>query len=263
MEPLNSCLYRCTVIHTRTRPLRHHFAYQMFLFYLDLDELPALHRRLRLLSYNRRNLFHFKDSDHLSFNKEEGIRKQIEAYAKRYLVDLEGGKIFLLTHLRTLGYIFNPVSFYFCFDAQGNPACAVAEVGNTFGELKPFFFQPDSFENNIFTLQTKKYFYVSPFLDADTDFDFRLHIPEEKLQINIDSHKRESGQLLYSSLTGHKIPISDSNLLRYALRFPAITLQVIGAIHWQAFRLYLKGLPFHKKNAHSDLQREVYRASNH
>jgi DUF1365 family protein len=251
-------------MHHRLAPKQHRFRYRVFLFYLDLDEIDALAGRLRWMSRNRFNLFNFRDKDHLQGPKEDPnkalpIREQIRAYLQTNQIDIGKGRIGLLTNLCTLGYQFNPVSFYFCYDEQDRPLCSVVEVGNTFREMKPYLLGPDTRTEEGFRLNTEKYFYVSPFIEMDTSFDFDLSIPDGQLRIRIDDYTKQGDRFFISTLTGKRVSLTDRQLLRYFFSIPLITLKVIGGIHWEAFRLWLKNVPNHKKEARKDLQRDVYR----
>lgn len=256
---MNSCLYKALVMHHRLEPKKHKFHYNVFMFYIDLDELELLKKKLLLFSHNRFNYFSFKDKEHLQLSKESNLstKQHILNYLKQNGVTEEIGKIMLLTNLNVLGYNFNPVSFYFCFDNLNQPICSVAEVSNTFREMKPYFLGKEQLKNDSFKLQTTKYFYVSPFIDHDANFDFNLAIPTEKLNIRIDDYKDEK-RFFISTLTGTKKSLSNINLMWYAFRFPFITLQIIGLIHWNALMLWLKKIHFHKKASHPELQKDVY-----
>lgn len=261
---MNSCLYKANVVHYRLKPKEHYFRYRVFLFYLDLDELDLLHRRLRWLSRNKFNLFNFRDRDHLQLpagqpDRSKNIRQQLTDYLRTQGVEIGNGAIRLLTNCCTLGYQFNPVSFYFCYDEKGEPLCSVVEVCNTFREMKPYFVGRDALRGCEFRQRTEKYFYVSPFIDLDTHFDFNLHLPDDRLNIRIDDYDREGRRFFISTLTGKRAALTDGNLLRYFMSIPFITLKVIGLIHWQALRLWYKRIPFHRKEADKDLQRGVYR----
>lgn len=234
------------------------------MFYLDLDEIDSLHKRLTWFSRNKFNLFNFRDKDHLQLPREnpdtsKNVREHIIAYLKENGVFIGKGRIMVLTNLCTLGYQFNPVSFYFCYNEQNEIVCSVVEVCNTFHEMKPYFLSPGTRNGNEFHLNTTKYFYVSPFIDMDTIFDFNLEIPGEKLNIRIDDFKQDGTRFFISTLSGKRVPLTDGKMLQYFFSFPLITLQVIWLIHWQALKLWLKKLPFHKKTADADLQRDVYR----
>ena len=258
---MNSCLYECRVMHHRMEPIENRFVYSVFLFCIDLDELDSLHRRLKLFSRNRRNVFAFYDRDHFEDDGQD-IRGKVEAYLLAHGVDLSGGRILMLANVRTLGYVFNPVCFYFCFRPDGTPECAVVEVGNTFGEIKPFFVGRENLGDLQFRGRAVKNFYVSPFIDLDAVFEFRLRIPGEALDVRIDDWQ-DGKRFFLSSLTGTRRPLRDSSLAWYSLRFPLVTLKVIGAIHWQALKLYLRKLPFHRKNAHPAKQQGLYRGTSH
>ncbi len=264
---MNSCLYKAKVMHHRLAPKVHRFHYEIFMFYLDLDEIDMLSKRLKLMSRNKFNLFNFRDKDHLQLPKEnpdttKNIRQHITDYLLDNGVNIGSGRIMVLTNLCTAGYQFNPVSFYFCYDEQEKPVCSIVEVCNTFLEMKPYFLGADTKQDDGFKLNTEKYFYVSPFIDMDTNFDFDLHIPGEKLQVKIDDYDKSGNKFFISTLSGTRKALTDSTLLYYFLSFPLITIKIIGLIHWQALKLFIKKIPFHKKNDNLHLQKEVYRPYN-
>jgi uncharacterized protein len=275
---MNSCLYEARVMHNRLSPTPHRFHYKVFLFCLDLDEIGTLAARLHWLSHNRFNLFNFCDRDHLQLphtaatpdtaepadtaetpDTAPDIRRHITGYLRSQNIEIGNGRIMLVTNCRTLGHQFNPVSFYFCFDEQGNPRCAVAEVGNTFRELKPYLLGPDTLHQKTFRQKQRKYFYVSPFIDLDTWFDFDLTIPDDALKIRIDDFDSDNNRFFLSTLTGRRVPLTDANLLRSFFSIPFVTLKVITLIHWQALKLWRKKIPFHRKAEQPGLQRGVYR----
>jgi uncharacterized protein len=233
------------------------------MFYADLDELDLLAEKFLLISRNRFNVFSFRDREHLQFpaeNPDTGkkVKEQIVGYLEEKGVSYDGGRIMLLTNFNVLGYNFNPVSFYFVFDSQERPVCCIAEVQNTFREMKPYFMGREHFDGRKFSLNTTKYFYVSPFIDHDTQFDFQLSVPGEDLAIGIDDYK-DGERFFISTLTGTRKKLTNLRLFGYALRFPLITLRIIFLIHWQALKLWRKKLPYHKKGDHGDLQRDVFR----
>lgn len=260
---MNSCLYQATVMHHRLAPKKHRFHYKVFMFFIDLDETAQLAKKLRMFSLNKFNFFSLRNNEHLQLpidnpDKSKSIREQIVRYLHENGIRKEPARIMLLTNLNVLGYNFNPVSFYFCFDEQQQPVCAVAEVGNTFGEMKPYLLNLETLKDGNFHLNTTKHFYVSPFIDHDTNFDFNLGVPAEKLSIRIDDLK-DGERFFISTLNGIRKPLSNGNLLLYSLRFPFITLKIISLIHWNALLLWLKKLNYHKKEAHPHLQKDVYR----
>ena len=251
----NSSIYECTVMHSRNKITVNKFYYKYFMFYLDLDELDRLSENLSLFSRNRFNIFNFRDKDHIVFEKPD-VRKNIMKYLKTNGVN-EVGTIKLLTNVATFGYNFNPVSFYFCFDKENNPLCVVPEVGNTFKELKPFFLDADNYSDGKFSARMQKNFYVSPFISHDVFFDFQLSVPDENLNIKIDDYRGDE-KIFITHLAGNRKPLTDKNLLKYALKYPFVTLKVIGAIHWQAVKLIYKRVPYFRKNEFLELQKGAF-----
>ncbi|TDE17797.1 DUF1365 domain-containing protein [Dyadobacter psychrotolerans] len=259
-----SCLYEARVMHHRFHPKKHYFYYDIFMFYLNLDELNGLDSSLKWMSRNKFNLFNFRDKDHLQLprkkpDKSKNVKEQLTVYLKENGIDIGKGRIMVLTNLATLGYQFNPVSFYYCFDENEKPLCSVVEVCNTFMELKPYFLGPQTTEENKFKLNTAKEFYVSPFIDLDTHFDFNLTVPDQKLDIRIDDFDKNGKLFFNSTLTGKSRELNDKNLLIYFFSFPFITVKVIAMIHWQALLLWKKNIRFNRKSENGDLQKGVFR----
>jgi uncharacterized protein len=252
----SSAIYECRVMHHRLTPKEHRFEYNVFYLWLDLDELDSLSDRLRFLKRNRRALFSFFDADHILKDSADTKQNVLQIIRESGVDASRISKIRLLTFPRVLGYIFNPVCFYYCFDTGGNPICAVAEVTNTFHEQKPYVLT--DLEADRFRLITPKHFYVSPFLDLELKFDFKLRLPTEHLEIHIDDREGDQRAIL-TSLTGKRRTLTDGALLACAIKYPLLTLRVIFLIHWQAFRLWMKGLHVYRKSARADLQRGVYR----
>ena len=269
-EP-RSCLYECAVLHHRLAPRQHRFRYGIFMLCLDLDELDALDARLRTFSHNRWNLYTFRDDDHLQAGGGEreagnrtasgGLKAEVTAWLADQGVTLPAdARITLVTLPRVLGYIFSPVSFYFCHTAQGMPLAAVAEVQNTFGELKPYLVPLKTGAGaEQFRVVVPKHFYVSPFSGLDLCFDFRLRTPGDRLEIGVNDVTGDGQTQLVSTLTGTRRPLTDGQLLRLTAKYPLVTLRVIALIHWHALRLWWKRIPWHRKAARPDLQRGVYR----
>jgi DUF1365 family protein len=218
-------------------------------------------KKTALVSRNKFNLFSFYDKDHPvneNTDVKRSAREELNAYVKQNGIENPPARVLLITNLRLLGYVFNPVSFYYCYDEKGEAMCCVAEVQNTFKEMKLFFLGKDCLGGNTFHLRTKKYFYVSPFIEHDAEFDFRLDLPGEKLNIRIDDYKGDE-RFFVSTLTGKKKTLTSGRLLGYFFRFPFITLQIIFLIHWHAFLLWLKKIRFYKKGEHKELQRDMMR----
>jgi DUF1365 family protein len=278
---LNSCLYECVIGHRRLRPRQYAFEHKMMMLYADLDELVAIDRGSRLLSRERANLYSFRDADYFPTGTAGDLKRRVSTWLQERGVDIgSGGRIRLLTLPRILGYIFNPISIYFCADAADTPLCAIAEVGNTFRASKLFLLpihatQPAGTQpagtlpagtlpagtlpagaRPRYRLRVPKHYYVSPFSSLDVCFDFNLLLPGEDLQVHIEDWDA-NGKLLDSHLRGVRVPLTDWQLLRFAVKFPALTLKVIGLIHWHALWLALRRVRFHRKADRPELQREV------
>lgn len=254
---LRSSLYECEVVHQRLHPKRHGFRYRLFFMDIDLDELPELSERMKFFSRNAWNLYAFRDSDHLDLGRVD-VKANITQHLREHGVEVpDDARIRLVTLPRVLGYLFNPVCFYFISDAQGAPLHAVAEVTNTFHEMKPYLIvKPDA--QGVFDLVVPKHFYVSPFSTLDTSFHFRLSVPDERIRVHIDDLEGEQ-RTLVSWIHGDRRELTDARLMWYLVRFPMMTFGVIARIHWQAFRLWMKKLPFHRKAADPHLQRGLFR----
>lgn len=248
---MNSALYECTVMHRRLAPKRHEFVYRLFFFWLDLDELDRL--RLPLFSVNRPNLYSFRDADHFSLGLATA-RDNAVAFLRASGETREPAAVRLLTLPRLLGYTFNPISIFFFYDESGDPYASLVEVENTFLERKPYAVPR---AGAGFHRRVTKHFYVSPFSDLDLAFDFRFDVPGERLRVAIDDYRGDERELL-STLTGRRRPLTGGNLARLTVKYPFVTLKVIAAIHWEAFRLWLKRVPFRAKEADPHLQRDVF-----
>lgn len=238
------------------QPKIHRFSYRVYMLWLNINELDLVVKNTRWFSRNQFNLFSFYDRDHLK-TPDKTDRLPIGEKLKAYFA-AEGKEmprhIFLLTHARILGYTFNPVSFYYCYDSHGNCEMIVAEVSNTFGEMKLFLI--DNKDELGFYQEESKLFYVSPFTELDDQFQFRFQLPADKIYAGINT-SRNNQTYFYSVLTGNRKVLNSNNLFIYFFRLPFVTLRIIAAIHWQAFLLWLKGIPYHPKNDQPELQQGI------
>ncbi|HET9509153.1 MAG TPA: DUF1365 domain-containing protein [Gaiellaceae bacterium] len=234
---VRSALYTGSLTHSRRAPARNVFRYPLSTWLLDLDELPQLERRLRLLSVNRRNVVTLHDRDH--FDGDKPLKQAV----LDFVGDPEVERVLVLTQLRVLGFVFNPVSFYWCYRRDGSLACMVAELNNTFGER-----HPELLRGGGLAYEHQKHLHVSPFFGLDGSYEYAFSEPGEQVWARI--HVREgAARPLTAVLHGRRRELTNASLAAMLLRYPLMPLQVVALIHWQALRLWLKRVPFHHKPA--------------
>ena len=251
-------LYECSVAHCRLKPKRHAFDYRVFMFSVDLDALSALGRRLFGFSHNRFNLFSIDDQDHIDLGLPGGIRPNLVAWlAQHGIACPSDARIRLVTFPRVLGYGFNPVSFYYIDTKDGEPFATVAEVVNTFREMKLYAIESIG-ADGLWHRRVAKNFYVSPFSDPGMEFDFKLGPPADQWRVNIDTHD-VGERVLLSSIRGERRELSSARLVWYAFKYPMLSLRIITLIHWHAFLLWLGRVPFFRKSERLEVQRDVMR----
>jgi uncharacterized protein len=241
-----STLYAGAVMHRRLRPRPHRLRYRVFWMLLDLDEIDRLPQGLRLFSHNRCNAVSFYDADH-GDGSGRPLREQAERHLKTAGIDLEGGAIRLFCMPRIFGYGFNPLSVYFCYRNDGLLAALIYEVHNTFKERHSYLI-PVATDADIVDQHCRKMFYVSPFMDMEMSYRFRVAVPADRIGVAISAADRD-GPLLTAALNGTRRALTDTALLRLLVTFPLLTLKVIGAIHWHAVRLLLKGARLRSRSA--------------
>lgn len=236
-------------MHHRIRPKHHRFVYRLFTFLFDIDRLADVDQRLRLFSIERPNLFSFYNSDH-GPRDGSGLRPWIEAELKRGGIRTVPAQIRLLAMPRFLGYVFNPLSIYYCYDSEDCLYAVVYEVKNTFGEQHAYVLPVDSDDNVSCRFQQgcDKDFYVSPFIQAEAHYRFSLNDPDDHLDVRI-SERIEAGPLLVATLHGRRKPLTDGQLLIQALRQPFLPQKVIASIHYEALKLWLKGISLQPRKA--------------
>lgn len=240
----SSCLYTGTVLHHRLRPRAHRLRYRVFWMLIDLEEIDALSSRLRFFSHNRFNLASFQDRDH-GDGSVTSLRKQAEELLRNAGCQPDGGRITLLCMPRVLGYGFNPLSVYFCHRMDGSLNAIIYEVHNTFGERHCYVIGCDGAEGGIITQHCDKDFYVSPFLGMDISYTFSVQQPREHVKIAIVG-KEGPEPVITAVLSGARKELTNASLLKAWISHPLLTLKVIGAIHWHALKMVLKGFHIHR-----------------
>ena len=215
---------------------------------LDLDELDALDAGLRLFGRNRAAVVSFHDRDHFR-DPSRTVSENLRAAIEREGVAWPNGRVLLLTHCRVLGYVFNPVSFYYCHRPDGRLAVIVAEVNNTFGDRHCYVLPVDAAEPagvaaSRLRWRAKKVMHVSPFLPMDGSYLWELDVPAERLRVRVDVTLRAERRFT-ATLALRREALSDGALARMLVRYPLVTAKAIGAIHWEAVKLWRKGAPFH------------------
>ncbi len=244
---MRSCLYVGRLRHERSLPQRNGFAYPVYSFLLDLGELDELVAR-GLFTHNRRGVVELRDSDH--FAGGAGLRAGVEAFCAGKGVDVRDTRIEVLTQLRLFGYVFNPVSFFWCRDADGALRCVVAEVHNTFGERHSYLLVPDAPDaSGRVRMTADKAFHVSPFMDLEGSYAFEFDaVPSELMSVRIDEH-RGGVPFFHAVLAARRVELDGRSLARVLARRPLMTFQVSALIRLQALRLAAKGVRYHRKPA--------------
>jgi DUF1365 family protein len=242
-----------TVKHRRFRPAKNAFGYGVFTLSIPMRSRAKDKSLLTQhgLGDNQFRLFSFFDKDH-GLGDTNSLQWIEEILSENHIKNVDG-EIWLQTFPRVLGYVFNPVSFWFCTRANGSVQAILAEVNNTFGERHCYLIHQDSGEplQSGKTFISKKVFHVSPFCDVRGEYHFRFLFPQDSSSkqngvCRIELHE-DASPLINTSISGLAQPLSRSALYLAFLRFPLMSLGVIGRIHWQALKLWLKGVPFHSK----------------
>ncbi|MFJ9671658.1 DUF1365 domain-containing protein [Streptomyces sp. NPDC101221] len=230
-------LYPCEIGHIRLDPVRYTLRHRTYMWLVDLDHLPEPLRPLRPLAG-------FRARDHFT-GDAPSLRAGLERFLASRGVDLAGGRVLMLTHARVLGYVFNPLTLYWCHDPEGTPRCVVAEVHNTYGERHTYLLHPD--EAGV--AHVDKDFYVSPFFPVDGAYRMRLPLPADRLDLTVRLD-RPGARPFTATVRGTRREATPATLLRLAVRHPLSTLAVSAGIRRHGIRLYLRGLPVQPRPSH-------------
>ena len=239
---MNSCIYNGEVTHTRFKPVRHFLKYKTFSLLIDLDEINILDKSIGIFSHNKFNIFSFYDNDH-GGRDGSSLKKWVLTNISKLNIKGKIDKIKILCYPRIFGYVFNPLSIIYCYESNKLKAIFY-EVKNTFNEQHTYIFKIKDGEEII--QKCRKKFYVSPFMDMETYYNFKLINPKEKLSVFIKQTDAD-GTVLTATQTGEKKEFSFKQLLINFFRYPLMTIKIIGSIHFEAFLLWKKGAIYRKR----------------
>jgi hypothetical protein len=240
---MTSAIYNGTVIHKRFKPKIHFFRYKVFSLLIDLSELSTLDKKINFFSYNRFNLISFFDKDH---GERDGtsLIEWVKKNLRKNNIDAEEIKIKLLCYPRILGYVFNPLSVFYIYNNNEKLISILYEVKNTFGEQHTYIFKIEN--DNLLQHNCEKKFHVSPFIEMNCNYFFRILKPSENISVIIDQYQSNE-KILFASQDGKRADLTSAELMKSYLKHPLMTFKIISAIHFEAFKLWTKGIKFIKK----------------
>ena len=240
---INSYIYNGTVIHKRFKPKEHYFKYKVFSLLINLSELEELDKKINFFSLNKFNLISFYEKDH-GARDGSSLADWVKQNLKANNIITENIVIKLLCYPRIFGYVFNPLSIFFIYDKDERLVSILYEVKNTFGEQHTYIFKVEN--NNLLQHNCEKKFHVSPFIEMNCNYFFRILKPAEKISVIIDQYQSNE-KILYASQDGKRSDFTSSELIKSYLKHPLMTFKIISAIHFEAFKLWAKGIKFIKK----------------
>lgn len=232
----NSKIYTGKVIHKRFKPKEHYFKYSVFSLLIDLNELEEINKYIKFFSYNKFNIISFYDKDH-GDRDGSSIKLWVKKNLRNIGIMTEDISIKLLCYPRIFGYVFNPLSTYFIYNKHSELISIFYEVKNTFGEQHTYIFKAQ--DEKTVQNKCKKKFYVSPFIEMDCEYHFKTLNPREQLSVVINQNDKD-GKLLFASQDGISKDFNNKNLILSYLTHPLMTFKIIGAIHYEAFKLWAK-----------------------
>ena len=244
MNNFSSCIYSGLITHKRFKPKKHFFSYKTFSLLINLNEIEELQKKIKFFSYNKFNILSFYNIDH-GPRDGSSLAKWVKKTLIKARINMKGGTIKLLCFPRFFGYVFNPLSIFYCYDKNSRLKAVLYEVKNTFNEQHTYVFKSKPSSKLILHKCDKK-FYVSPFIEMDTFYNFRLSEPKNNINILIKQTDVD-GPLLIAHQVGKRIRLNSQNLLYQFLKHPLMSFKVILAIHFEAFRLWVKGVSLVKK----------------
>ena len=241
---MTSSIYNGAVIHKRFKPKKHFFRYSVFSLLIDLSELEDLNKRIKFFSLNKFNLVSFYEKDH-GHRDGSSLVEWIKKNLNENGINSKDIRIKLLCYPRIFGYVFNPLSVFFVYDSSEKLISILYEVKNTFGEQHTYIFKVKD-DANLFQHYCSKKLHVSPFIEMNCNYFFRILKPGEKISVIIDQYQTDE-KILYASQDGKRVDFTSKELLKSYLKHPLMTFKIISAIHYEAFKLWTKGIKLVKK----------------
>ena len=241
---INSAIYNGKVIHKRFKPKVHYFKYKVFSLLIDLSELEILDKKVNFFSYNKFNLISFYEKDH-GDRDGSSLTSWVIKNLEKNNIQAKDIKIKILCYPRIFGFVFNPLSVFYVYNLQDQLISILYEVKNTFGEQHTYIFKVTK-DANLVQNNCSKKFHVSPFIEMNCNYFFRLLKPGNKISVVIDQYDNED-QILYASQDGTRSDFNTHHLIKSYLKHPIMTFKIILAIHFEAFKLWAKGIKFIKK----------------
>ena len=238
-----SKIYAGKVIHTRFKPKKHHFKYNVFSLLIDLDEINELDNNLKFFSFNKFNLISFFNIDHGGRDGSD-IKNWVKENLIKKKIKFQNIRVEILCYPRIIGYVFNPLSILYVYNEKNELISIFYEVKNTFGEQHTYIFETK--DQKLIENKCYKKFYVSPFIDMDCEYNFSVTKPGDTISVIINQHDKE-GKLLFASQDGKIQDLTSKNLILNYLKHPLMTFKVIVAIHYEAFKLWFKKVKLVKK----------------
>jgi len=237
-------LFSGQVMHQRMKPVGHRFSYDVFSLMVDLDRLDEVDRLSAVFSVNRRNLLSFHENDH---TRKDGLslRSYIDDLLAKNGLTVRPARVLLVCYPRILGLVFNPLSVYYAYGDDGSLSAMIYEVRNTFGERHTYVcpIGPDDVSDAGIRQQCDKLFHVSPFIPMAMRYQFRMLPPGDEIRWRILETDRE-GPLLAATFSGTQVPLKTGKILRLVARIPHLTLKIVAGIHWEALKLWIKGVRY-------------------
>ena len=245
-KKLSSCIYKGNIFHKRFQPFVNQFSYRFYSLFINYSEIGALTKKHKFFSYNKFNIISFYDSDH-GYRDGNSLKEYVLKELNKRKININNIEVKILCFPRVLGYVFNPISIIYCYKKK-KLISIFYEVKNTSNEQHTYIFiNKNIITRNIYTHKCKKKFYVSPFINIEGYYIFNVNDPKKKVSVKINQYLNNDSKILFANQIGKRIKFSSYNLMKLFITFPLLTIKVISMIHWQAFKILIKGGKYYKR----------------